>query len=268
MGLAEFAKVRCGGPAIAVSLAVALVASLTLAPALLRLLGTAVFWPGSHARSERRVWRPRSAGRASGIASAAASSPGPLLIWATAVLVLLPLGHPRLRRARQLPGHRRTGADQRERQGLAAIQRHFTAGEVGPVTVLLESTTDWESPRGQAMIAHLSHGFALLDNVAEVRSLTQPLGSRHDHAVAAGRAQPQGHALQDDVAQRRARGWPSRSTAPPPSSTWLDCPAHPRRQPLSPSECARRTRSLRSSRASTWCCAPTRSTRRASRRWS
>src|SRR5262249_48697743 len=32
MGLAEFAKVRSGGPAIAVSLAVALVASLTLAP--------------------------------------------------------------------------------------------------------------------------------------------------------------------------------------------------------------------------------------------
>ncbi|MGH9676223.1 MAG: MMPL family transporter, partial [Candidatus Acidiferrum sp.] len=38
MVLAEFAKVRCGGPAIAISLAVALIASLTLAPALLQLL--------------------------------------------------------------------------------------------------------------------------------------------------------------------------------------------------------------------------------------
>src|SRR5262245_20528062 len=45
MGLAEFAKVRCAGPAIALSLAVALAASLTLTPALLRLLGGAVFWP-------------------------------------------------------------------------------------------------------------------------------------------------------------------------------------------------------------------------------
>jgi RND superfamily putative drug exporter len=62
-------------------------------------------------------------------------------------------------------------------RGLAAIQRHFTAGEVGPITVLLESTTDWESPCGQAIIRHLSQGFSRLDNVAEVRSLTQPLGN-------------------------------------------------------------------------------------------
>ena len=44
MGLAEFAKVRCAGPAIALSLGVALLASLTLTPALLRLMGRAMFW--------------------------------------------------------------------------------------------------------------------------------------------------------------------------------------------------------------------------------
>src|ERR1019366_312551 len=46
MALAEFAKVRYAGPAIAMSLGVALLASLTLTPALLSLLGHIVFWPG------------------------------------------------------------------------------------------------------------------------------------------------------------------------------------------------------------------------------
>src|SRR5207244_7996226 len=46
MGFAEFAKVRCAGPVIALGLAVGLAASLTLTPALLRLFGRSVFWPG------------------------------------------------------------------------------------------------------------------------------------------------------------------------------------------------------------------------------
>ncbi len=41
----RFAKVRFTGPTIAISLAVALAAALTLAPALLAILGGAIFWP-------------------------------------------------------------------------------------------------------------------------------------------------------------------------------------------------------------------------------
>src|SRR5207249_4986131 len=61
-------------------------------------------------------------------------------------------------------------------QGLQVIQNHFTAGETGPITVLLASHTDWESTQAQALLSHLSQAMARLDNVAEVRSLTQPLG--------------------------------------------------------------------------------------------
>jgi RND superfamily putative drug exporter len=100
----------------------------------------------------------------------------PAAVWAAAVLLLCPLA---LLGLRVQPGYRATGElapSCSSVAGLAAIQRHFTAGEVGPVTVLLESATDWDTLRGRAALSHLSRAFALLPNVAEVRGLTQPLG--------------------------------------------------------------------------------------------
>ncbi len=182
MGLAEFAKVRCGGPAIAISLTVALVASLTLTPALLRILGPIAFWPNKprdggkpgFSGSGSRVSRP-SKGLWERISRHVVARP--MLIGAVAVLALLPLA---LIGFNVRPNYRATSElapASDSIRGLAAIQRHFTAGEVGPITVLLESNRDWESPQGRAILAHLSQGFGYLDNVAEVRSLTQPLGN-------------------------------------------------------------------------------------------
>jgi RND superfamily putative drug exporter len=189
MGLAEFAKVRCGGPAIAISLTVALVASLTLTPALLRILGPIAFWPTAGRRScdpkgavlgSRPFSYSRSPlGRRQGIWDQISRQvvARPMLIGAVAVLALLPLAFIGFR---VQPNYRATSElapTSDSIRGLAAIQRHFTAGEVGPITVLLESSSDWETPHGRALVAHLSQGFCYLDNVAEVRSLTQPLGS-------------------------------------------------------------------------------------------
>ena len=173
MGFAEFAKVRSGGPAIAVSLVVALLASLTLTPALLRLCGRFAFWPVGLPQRGSADNRPGVWDWLAGHVVAR-----PLLIWGVAVLALLPLACILgARGAIQL--YRATGELSPQCgsvQGLAVIQRHFTAGEVGPVTVLLESDIDWDTPRGRAAVDYLSKGFGRLDNVAEVRSLTQPLG--------------------------------------------------------------------------------------------
>jgi RND superfamily putative drug exporter len=182
MGLAEFAKVRCGGPAIAISLTVALAASLTLTPALLRILGPMAFWPHKM-RGEQKSFAPRPSSLAlrpsEGIWDKISRHvvARPMLIGTIAVLALLPLA---LIGFRVQPNYRATSElapTSDSIRGLAAIQRHFTAGEVGPITVLLESSADWETPQGRAILAHLSQGFGYLDNVAEVRSLTQPLGN-------------------------------------------------------------------------------------------
>jgi RND superfamily putative drug exporter len=174
MALAEFAKVRSGGPAIAVSLAVALAASLTLAPALLRLLGRSVFWPTGAPRPERDRFRGRE-GVWDWISRKVVAHP--LAVWGISIALLVPLA---VLGFTVKANYRATGElspTSGSVEGLAVIQRHFTAGEVGPVTVLLETEADWESREGRAILAHLSQGFARLPNVAEVRSLTQPLGA-------------------------------------------------------------------------------------------
>ncbi|HYV37024.1 MAG TPA: MMPL family transporter [Gemmataceae bacterium] len=176
MGTAEFAKVRYAGPAIALSLGVALVASLTLTPALLRLAGKNVFWPGKPPQVRKLLLtrRERETGLWSWISHFVADHP--VLTMAVAVLALLPLA---ILGCNVKPNYRPTSELSPTSDsvlGLAAIQRHFPVGETGPLTVLLVSSTDWTSKTGQVELDHLSRGFASLPGVAEVRSLSQPLG--------------------------------------------------------------------------------------------
>jgi RND superfamily putative drug exporter len=168
MGFAEFGKIRSAGPVIALGLAVALAASLTLTPALLRLAGRRAFWP-------RKI---QSTAKASGIWEYLSRQvvKRPVLIWSGALLLLLPfagLG------VCVRPTFKPTGdlsPNAESLRGLNVIQKRFPAGETGPITVLLTAKTDWDAPAGRATIDSLCQGFTFLGNVAEIRSLTQPLG--------------------------------------------------------------------------------------------
>jgi putative drug exporter of the RND superfamily len=177
MGTAEFAKIRYVGPAIALSLGVALLASLTLTPALLRLAGPKAFWPMPAPRPARRSRFAEDAderGIWSFISHAVAARP--VLTLAVSVLLLAPLAvygygvQPNYRPTSELSNTSDSVL------GLAAIQRHFPVGETGPLTVLLTSYSNWQEPVARAELDHLSKGFGRLPGVAEVRSFTQPLG--------------------------------------------------------------------------------------------
>jgi RND superfamily putative drug exporter len=172
MATAEFAKVRTGGPAIGLSLIVALAAALTLTPALLQILGTAAFWPVGAPQPEADG-RPR---RTLWTRLARVVVRRPLTVGLVAVLVLIPLAilgfqvRPSYRATAELSS-RATSV-----RGLEALKRHFTPGEVGPITLLLVSPQEWDGDEGRSLIRILSATLSGMDNVAEVRSLTQPLG--------------------------------------------------------------------------------------------
>lgn len=184
MGTAEFVKIRSGGPAIALSLTVAFLASITLTPALLRLTGRWAFWPGQV--PGRGYGRFHDLLSSHGIETAEKSgfwekasrmiSIRPGLWWLGAFTVLLPFA---ILGCLTKASYRATAelrSSSPSIQGLHAIQRHFPAGEAGPITVFLESGREFDTPQGRGVIEHLSKGFLQLEHVSEVRALTRPLG--------------------------------------------------------------------------------------------
>jgi RND superfamily putative drug exporter len=171
MGFAEFAKVRSAGPVIALALAVALAASLTLTPALLRLCGRAAFWPG---RVTRREAGPTHSTFWEHVSHVVVARPG--WVFGAALVVLLPFAVLGLWVTPTFSPIGDLAPTEDSVLGLAAIRRHFNPGETGPVSVLLASDSDWDAEAGRTLLKYLSHTFGYLDNVAEVRSLTQPLG--------------------------------------------------------------------------------------------
>ena len=132
MGLAEFAKVRCAGPAIALSLAVALLASLTLAPAFLCLMRRFVFWPVGLPRTEAEsilAMKPKGPTMWDRISRGTLARP--VLIWSIAMVVLTPLA---ILGMRVKPNYKPTGelSQASSVQGVAAIRAITRKARSGP----------------------------------------------------------------------------------------------------------------------------------------
>lgn len=170
MAFAEFAKLRATGPALAVSLVVALAASLTLAPALLALLGGAGL--PARVRGTRKLPAPSPEDRA--LARGLLRHPGK--IWLATLLSLIPFALAGGETAYDYAVLAELPAQAESRRGLLTVQRRYAPGEVGPVTLLLNRRECWTLGGGTQALDELTQRLAALPGVAEVRSLAAPLG--------------------------------------------------------------------------------------------
>jgi RND superfamily putative drug exporter len=178
----SFAKVRFTGPTIAISLTVALAAALTLAPALLSIVGPAIFWPF---RAPQKISASQNgtdedngaAGRRFWLAAADLVVAYPGSILGVCLLVLAPLAFVG---ARTPTSHNQLDdldPDRTSVIGANMIKRHFAVGELSPAVVLVDNPrVDFESRAGREVLSKASDRLAALPNIAEVRSLARPLG--------------------------------------------------------------------------------------------
>lgn len=153
MVFAEFGKFRQAGMAITFGLGVCLLAALTLTPAILRLTGRWAFWPSAPAQGSRReAGFPSSADLVSRLQKKNLLTAGwhwiggvlerrAMAAWLASILLMLPFtivgiiffGNLSYGLLSELPD---TAASV---YGAEAVQRHFPAGEVSPLTVLIDA---------------------------------------------------------------------------------------------------------------------------------
>jgi RND superfamily putative drug exporter len=168
MGATRFKLFSSTGPSVAIGLALTLVATLTLTPALLILL--ARYRPGAFAG----FTAPRS-GLWQRLGQLALARP--LACWLGALVFMAPLACLGLRSSfvqdvlSELPPATTSA------RNLRLIAARFGPGLLAPLTVVLESDQDLRHSEGLALIDDVSRFLTRRRDLSEVRSATQPLGS-------------------------------------------------------------------------------------------
>lgn len=170
MAWAEFGKFTYSGPAIAISLAVTLIACLTLVPALLSTrLGAAVGEKESTPNNSlvQSAWVR--------LADGVLRHPGRILVVSLLVMSPLAWSGASSQVTYDLLGE--LDPQRTSRRGTQMLLRHFPPGEIGPLVVLAKHPAgDLASVDGQILIAKLVKPLDDLPGIDRVRSLYQLSG--------------------------------------------------------------------------------------------
>lgn len=177
---AQYSIFRSTGPAVAIGLTIALLAALTLVPAMLAILGNRLFWPhvGYTPPARRKLW-PAVAGVVTGrpwltliITIAAMTWPvwrGVNQPWVYDTLASIPVQYS------QNVGNAAAG--------MQIARRHWPIGEIAPIRILVQSPQPLTPQQWQQVSTSVTDRLQELRDpqdqgplVANIRSLCQPLG--------------------------------------------------------------------------------------------
>ena len=159
-----------GVPA-AVGISVALLAALTLAPAVLTLgsfLGA--FDPKRAMRTQG--WRR--------IGTAVVRWPGPVLAVSVGVALLGLVALPGYKTSYDIRPY--LPASSSAKVGYQAAERHFSASRLNPELLMIESDQDLRNPASMLVLEKIAKAVFHTDGVSMVQSITRPLGTPLDHS--------------------------------------------------------------------------------------
>jgi RND superfamily putative drug exporter len=154
----------------AIGVLVSLVASLTLAPAVLVIAGRFGLLDPRR-KTAKRGWRR--------IGTAIVRWPGPILL-ATLALALIGVA--------SLAGYKVSydispymPASAPSNVGYAAAERHFSKARLNPELLMIETDHDLRNPTDMILLERVAKAVFHTDGIAQVQSITRPLGTPLDH---------------------------------------------------------------------------------------
>ncbi|WP_155948738.1 RND family transporter [Mycobacterium sp. URHB0044] len=158
-----------GVPA-AIGVLVSLVASLTLAPAVIVIGGRfGLLEPKRH--TPKRGWRR--------IGTAIVRWPGPILLTTIGIALIGLLALPGYKTSydvgRYLP------SDAPSNIGYAAAERHFSKARLNPELLMIDTDHDLRNPTDMILLERVAKAVFHTDGIAQVQSITRPLGTPLDH---------------------------------------------------------------------------------------
>jgi RND superfamily putative drug exporter len=207
MTAAELGLYNTTGPSIAIGVAIALLAGLTLTPAMLCILGDQAFWPRkARHMKEAGVWH----------AWAGKVVKRPIVALLVPVIVLVPLAvyGGGLVRDFDLLGD--LPKDNEVRQGFDVLAAHLGPGTMQPLNVLAIDPAGYDTPGGLARMKELQTTLAGLAHVANVRSFTGSLPDQKTLSVA-DQLGVQTKAVRDGIARLQQAAASSAGTGAGPS---------------------------------------------------
>jgi putative drug exporter of the RND superfamily len=160
------------GIPLAIGIMVAVLAALTMAPAIL-VIGTRFGILESKRTHNTRGWRR--------IGTAVVRWPAPILA-ASMVLALIGLA--------ALPGYQASYNDRKympnnipAMQGFAAADRHFTQARMNPEVLMVETDQDLRNSADMMIVEKIARNIFHTPGIARVQTITRPLGTPLDHST-------------------------------------------------------------------------------------
>lgn len=154
----------------AIGVVVALVAALTLAPAVLSIgRHFGLFEPARPMRT--RSWRR--------IGTAIVRWPGPVLMVTIAVAAIGLLALPGYKTSYDIRPYLPAGAP--ANTGYAAAERHFSQARLNPELLMIEADHDLRNPANMILLERVAKAVFHTEGIAQVQSITRPLGTPLDH---------------------------------------------------------------------------------------